>query len=176
MSNTTLEHITQQFVDTWSVHGIQRIVGEKQQTQKFWNGLVRDVLGRPDLEKQAEPEYKTAANGFIDMLYPDARVLVEQKSSDVDLDKPEPRQGTMVTPAEQAKRYADALPPSLKPRYLCTCNFQTFRFYDLDEDPLATHKPFLEFPIDDLFASITNLTRIFGEHNSRTVVQQQLSE
>ena len=64
MSNTTLEHITQQFVDAWSVHGIQRIVGEKQQTQKFWNGLVRDVLGRPDLEKQAEPEYKTAANGF----------------------------------------------------------------------------------------------------------------
>ncbi|PAU69080.1 hypothetical protein [Bifidobacterium criceti] len=51
MSNTTLEHITQQFVDAWSVRGTQRIVGEKQQTQKFWNGLVRDVLGRPDLEK-----------------------------------------------------------------------------------------------------------------------------
>lgn len=46
------------------MHGTQRIVGEKQQTQKFWNGLVRDVLGRPDLEKQAEPEYKTPANGF----------------------------------------------------------------------------------------------------------------
>ena len=62
------------------------------------------------------------ADGFIDALMIQARVLVEQKSLGVDLDRPEPRQGTMVTPVEQAKRYSDSLPPSERPSVLITCN------------------------------------------------------
>ena len=83
-------------------------------------------------------EHRTVGGGYIDVLCPEARLLVEQKSAGIDMDKPETRQGTPVTPVEQALRYSDALPLSQKPAVICTCNFERFRFYDLEKDPRAT--------------------------------------
>ena len=67
-------------------------------------------------------------NGFIDVLFPEERLLIEQKNAGIDSDKPEDRQDTQVTPVQQALRYADSLPFSLKPAVLCTCNFGRFVF------------------------------------------------
>ena len=132
------------FIEQWRGHG-----DEKQETQRFWLDLLQNVLGVRDAINQTLFEYRTVGGGFIDVLCPEARLLVEQKSGDIDLDRPESRQGTMVTPVQQALRYADALPPSLKPAVLCTCNFNTFRFYDLEKDPRATGKPADEFTLDN---------------------------
>ena len=114
--------------------------------------------------------------GYIDVLCPEARFLVEQKSSNVDLDKPEERQGTKVTPVEQALRYADALPFSMKPAVLCTCNFNRFRFYDLDKDPRAAGEPADEFTLEELGDHLGTLSSIFSVEHSRLSVQQKLSE
>ena len=104
-----------------------------------------------------------------------ARVLVEQKSLGVDLDRPEPRQGTMVTPVEQAKRYSDSLPPSERPSVLITCNFGLFRLYDLEADPLA-RTPQSEFTLADLPEHINEIGRLFAHENSRVVQQEKLSD
>ena len=56
----------------------------------------------------------------------DAKMVIEQKSLGVDLDRQELRQGVMVTPFEQAKRYADLLPNSLRSDTIIACNFGTF--------------------------------------------------
>ena len=121
------------FIERWKDHG-----DEKQETQRFWIDLLQNVLGVEDALGSTMFEYKTVGGGFIDVLCPEARFLVEQKGGKIDLDKPEERQDTMVTPVQQALRYADALPFSMKPAVLCTCNFKRFRFYDLDRDPVTS--------------------------------------
>ncbi|WP_330932969.1 type IIL restriction-modification enzyme MmeI [Actinomyces graevenitzii] len=50
----------------------------------------------------------------------------------VDLDKPESRQGKMKTPLVQALDYVEELPRLEQPRFVVTCNFETFRVYDRD--------------------------------------------
>ena len=161
----------QEFIDRWDGRG-----DEKQETQKFWLDLMQNVLGIANAIHDTEFEHKTAGGGFIDVLCPDARFLVEQKSADVDLDKKEPRQGEMVTPVEQALRYAGALPFSLKPSVICTCNFQRFRFYDLEKDPLAKGDPAADFTLQELGDHIDTLASVFDAGNSRLVAEQQLSE
>lgn len=111
---TTKKQI-REFIDRWDGQG-----HEKQETQKFWLDLMQNVLGMTNAIHNTEFEHKTASGGFIDVLCPDARFLVEQKSAGVDLDKKEPRQEGQVTPVEQALRYADNLPFSLKPSVICT--------------------------------------------------------
>ena len=159
------------FIEQWRGHG-----DEKQETQRFWLDLLQNVLGVRDAINQTLFEYRTVGGGFIDVLCPEARLLVEQKSGDVDLNRPEIRQGTPVTPVQQALRYADALPPSLKPVVLCTCNFNTFRFYDLEKDPRATGEPADEFTLEELGDHLGTLSSIFSVEHSRLTVQQKLSE
>ena len=159
------------FVEQWHGHG-----DEKQETQRFWLDLLQNVLGVKDAINQTLFEYRTVGGGFIDVLCPEARLLMEQKSGDIDLDKPEIRQGTSVTPVQQALRYADALPYSMKPAVLCTCNFNTFRFYDLEKDPRATGEPADEFTLEELGDHLGTLESIFSTEHSRITVQQKLSE
>ena len=159
-----------EFVDRWKGHG-----DEKQETQRFWIDLMGSVLDIANPTSKVEFERRTSNGGFIDALFPDARFLVEQKSYGVDLDKPEPRQGKMVTPVQQALRYSDNMPASEKPRALCTCNFGTFRIYDLDEHPRADHGPDAEFRLEDLADNVGTLDSIFDEQHSRLMLQQKLS-
>lgn len=137
---------------------------------------MQNVLGMTNAIHDTEFEHKTASGGFIDVLCPDARFLVEQKSAGVDLDKKEPRQEGQVTPVEQALRYADNLPFSLKPSVICTCNFQRFRFYDLERDPRATGSPVADFTLRELGDHIDTLASVFDTGNSRIVAERQLSE
>lgn len=161
----------EEFIDRWRGRG-----DEKQETQLFWLDLMQNVLGLQHAIESTKFEYKTAGNGFIDVLCPDARFLVEQKSSDIDLDKPEPRQGTMVTPVQQAVRYSDNLPLSLKPSKICVCNFRRFRLYDLEADPRAKGEPADDFALEDLYDHLGNLISVFGKDNSRIMHEQHLSE
>lgn len=167
---TTKKQI-REFIDRWDGQGY-----EKQETQKFWLDLMQNVLGMTNAIHDTEFEHKTASGGFIDVLCPDARFLVEQKSAGVDLDKKEPRQEGQVTPVEQALRYADNLPFSLKPSVICTCNFQRFRFYDLERDPRATGSPVADFTLRELGDHIDTLASVFDTGNSRIVAERQLSE
>lgn len=69
----------------------------------------------------------------------------------VDLDKPESRQGKMKTPLVQALDYVEELPRLEQPRFVVTCNFETFRVYDRDawaKSQLINH-PF-EFTLAEL--------------------------
>ena len=159
------------FAESWAGRG-----DEKSETQQYWRDLLDKVLLIPDTSDRQTLwfERRTALDGFIDALMIQARVLVEQKSLGVDLDKPEPRQGTMVTPVEQAKRYSDSLPPSERPSVLITCNFGLFRLYDLEADPLA-RTPQSEFTLVDLPEHINEIGRLFAHENSRVVQQEKLS-
>lgn len=163
------------FAQNWQNRG-----NEKSEARSYWMELLQDVLQLSDTNnpKTVCFERKTGLNGYIDVLMIKARVLVEQKSLGVDLDKPEKRQGLMLTPIQQAKRYADNLPPSEKPTVLITCNFGLFRIYDLEQDWIAS-KPQSEFTLADLPNHINELARLFRRESTqetiRVVQQEELS-
>ena len=112
---------------------------EKGQTQPFWLHLLR-VLGVESPESFIEFEdaaHLDETHGFIDGYIPATHVLVEQKSLGRDLRAPiRQSDGTLLTPFQQARRYAATLPYSRRPRWIVTCNFAEFHVYDM-ENPNA---------------------------------------
>ncbi len=139
-----------QFVEDWKGRG-----DEKQDTQNFWNQLLRTVFG-VDVPEQYIQYEKPVAKGFIDAYIPDTKVLIEQKGIDIDLDDKEPRQGKLVTPYEQARDYVAQLGLDEKPVFIITCNFKSFRIYDCHIQPSYDRKtetwyaPYEEIKIEEL--------------------------
>jgi len=75
--------------------------------------LLRDVFGVEQPEQFVEFESRAHIDhrGFIYIIIPSTRVLIEQKSLDIDLRKPiKQSDGTLLTPFQQAKRYITELP------------------------------------------------------------------
>lgn len=124
------------FSEEWSGRG-----DEKQETQRFWIGLLSDVLGIPQAASYIEFEkrVKLSHTSFIDGYIPETKVLIEQKSIDIDLEKSYAQSdGTMLTPYQQAKRYASELPYDLRPRWIVVSNFAQIRIHDMnrpEEEP-----------------------------------------
>ena len=70
---------------------------------------------------------------IIDGFIPSTHVLIEQKSVDKELNRPiRQSDGTLLSPFQQAKRYAAELPYSQRPRWIVTCNFAQFYVYDME--------------------------------------------
>jgi hypothetical protein len=96
---------------------------EQQDTQKFWNDLLENVLGVPGTTLPSYVDYERRVRGRrIDVFIEDHHFLCEQKSVGIDLDKPEVRQRHLETPLQQAVWYAQNLPYSVRPRWVMTCN------------------------------------------------------
>ena len=121
MDIITAKKAARQFVSDWTDRG-----DVKQDTQNYWNQLLRTVYG-VDVPEQYIQYEKPVAKGFIDGYIADTKVLIEQKGLKIDLDVKEPRQGRMVTPYEQARDYVSQLAQQEKPDFIITCNF-TFSF------------------------------------------------
>ena len=122
----------EEFAKKWEGRGY-----EKGESQSFWNGLLRDILGVEKPEDFIEYEDQVLmdkSTGFIDGYIPSAKILIEQKSIDKDLKKPvRQSDGSLLTPFEQAKRYIVDLPVDRHPRWVITCNFREFHIYDMNK-------------------------------------------
>lgn len=138
---------------------------EQQDTQKFWVDLLINVLGIPSNTIDSFVDFERKVRGRrIDVFVSDHNFLCEQKSWGIDLDKPEPRNGGMETPLQQAMWYARHLPYSERPRWVMTCNFGTFRLYDLDnERPEDTVQ---EFSLEELPDSLYLLSFLTSNETS----------
>ncbi|WP_240542355.1 DNA methyltransferase [Bifidobacterium felsineum] len=171
--NDALRDKARLFAQRWRNRG-----DEDSDTQQYWIDLLTNVLDVEDAASDPDVcrfEKRTAARGKADVLMAKARVLVEQKSLGIDLDKPEPRQGELKTPVKQAWDYMTALPPSLRPATLITCAFDRFRLYDLETAPLADKGPQSEFTLTELPDHIHELERLFGEAHSRVAHERRIS-
>lgn len=116
------------FAEYWKGKG-----NEKSETQAYWNALLRDVFGVKEPEKYIQYERPVVIDNksFIDGYIEETKVLIEQKSFGIDLRKAEKQSdGSVLTPYEQGRRYANELPNHLKPDYIITCNFDEFIIYD----------------------------------------------
>ena len=130
------------FAEFWAGKG-----DEKQETSRFWIDLLQNLLGIDNPAKYIEFEkrVKLSHTSFIDAYIPDTKVLIEQKGAKIDLHKAyEQSDGSVLTPYEQAKRYADEMPNSLRPRWIVVCNFQEFLVYDLEKPGSEPEQIFLK--------------------------------
>ena len=118
------------FIADWAGHG-----DEKQDTSRFWMGLLRNVFGIEEPEKFMEFELpvKLAHTSFIDGYIPQTRVLIEQKSRGISFKKGlKQSDGQLLTPYQQARRYAGYLPFNQTPRWIVVCNFEAFEIHDMN--------------------------------------------
>ena len=80
-----------------------------------------------------EQRVQLGHTSYIDAMIPATHTMIEQKSLGKDLNAPiRQSDGTLLTPAEQAKRYAAALPYSERPRWIVSCNFKEFHVLDME--------------------------------------------
>ena len=130
MTDAQQKAAAKQFVKDWTGRGY-----EKGDSQPFWLTLLRQVYGveNPAQFISFEDQIMLDHTSFIDGHIPSTHVLIEQKGIGKDLKKPiKQSDGSLLTPFQQAKRYAAELPYSQRPRWIVTCNFQEFHVYDME--------------------------------------------
>ena len=105
---------------------------------------------------------------FVDARIPATKVMIEQKSLGKHLGEGiKQSDGSVLNPFQQAKRYADTLPNSQRPRWIVTCNFAEFWVYDLEhpnDDPQKILLANLEKEYDRL--------RFLVEHGNDHIKQE----
>lgn len=133
-TDTKQRQAAKAFVKDWLGKGY-----EKGETARFWMDLLGRVYGitNPAQFIQFEVPVKTFAkdkgSDFIDAYIPTTKVLIEQKGSHVDLTaKAKQSDGMELTPFQQGWRYAGGLPHNMNPRWIVTCNFNTFEVHNME--------------------------------------------
>lgn len=157
-----------EFVTRWQNKG-----KERSDAQAFWLDLLGSVYGIEHPASFCRFEERTAVNGLIDVMIPEAKVLVEQKSVGVDLDTPAVRQGRRVTPYQQAKFYADSLPNTERPDRIIVCNFKEFRIHDLNST--RPEKEYISIQLADLPDQVALFNFLVDPGSSRRAKEEQVS-
>ena len=156
MTDVEQKLAAKQFIREWSNRG-----DERQETQLFWISLLQNVFGvaQPTQVIEFEVPVKLSHTSFIDGYIKDTHVLIEQKGADIDLRKGyKQSDGSMLTPFQQARRYAGYLPHDKNPRWIVVCNFREFHIHDMNRpndtpeiiklEELATEVHRLQFLVD----------------------------
>jgi len=132
MTDTEQRNAATKFYNDW--HGIGN---EKSDSQRFWIDFFTNVLGIEDVLQKIKFEKRVVVDGqtkYIDVYIPETRVLIEQKSIDKDLDKKLPQSdGSMRTPFEQGRNYAQWMIPNETPLWIVACNFRSFEIHDMNK-------------------------------------------
>ena len=131
MTQAEQQHSAKEFAAFWKDKG-----DEKQETQRYWIGLLQEVLGieNPARYIEFEKPVKLKHTSFIDGYISSTKVLIEQKGSKIDLTKGyQQSDGAVLTPFQQAKRYADELPYDVRPRWIVVSNFTEIHVHDMNQ-------------------------------------------
>ena len=169
MTDVQQKAAAKQFVKDWIGHG-----DEKQETQRFWMALLQKVYGvaEPDKAIEFEVRVKLDHTSFIDGYIKDTHVLIEQKGMDIDLRKGgKQSDGSMLTPFQQARRYAGYLPHNMNPRWIVVCNFQEFHIHDMNR-PNDTPEI---IKLEDLGTEYHRLQFLVDTGNERIKKEMQIS-
>ena len=128
-----------QFATEWrSRVNAGKKLSERSLAQPFWQELL-GVLYIKDINKQIkfeQPVHLDGAHlGSIDGYIRQTQVIIEHKSSNVDLGRAlQQSDGQTLTPYQQGLRYAQHLPSDQPVRHIVLCNFKEFWIYDLDQN------------------------------------------
>lgn len=130
MKDVEQRKAAKEFAEYWKGKGY-----EKGESQSFWLSLLNEVYGieKPEQFITFEEQVHLDNTSFIDGMIPSTHVMIEQKGLGKDLNKKiQQSDGTFLTPFQQAQRYSASLPYSQRPRWIITCNFESFCVYDME--------------------------------------------
>lgn len=117
------------FAEKWEGKG-----KERQDDKTFWEDLLEDVFGVPKARDEIEVQRRVkfyGTNKAIDVYVKASKVVIEQKSHDINLDlKEKQSDGAILTPMDQGIRYFEKMDKPDSGRYVIACNFQEFRIWD----------------------------------------------
>ena len=130
-----IKKAAQEFIAEWKSRG-----KEDKDYVEFWEDLLEDVFGVSKARKEIEPQSKVMFEGTtkrIDIRVKTSKIVIEQKSNDVDLDAKQKQSGkdengneVWLTPIEQGIGYYNNLNQPDQGRYVIACNFKEFRIWD----------------------------------------------
>ena len=138
MTEAQQREAARQFYYKWKDKG-----REDEDARSFWIEILQEIMGvdhvtdRLDFEKKVIGEDGNVKR--IDVYIPETRVLIEQKSLGVALDKSQAGHKGK-TPYEQAKEYDNGLPFDEKARWIVTSNFAEIWIYDMNQKKPAPVK------------------------------------
>lgn len=130
MKDVEQRKAAKEFAEYWKGKGY-----EKGESQPFWLSLLNEVFGieKPEQFITFEEQVHLDNTSFIDGMISSTHVMIEQKSLGKDLNKKiRQADGSFLTPFQQAQRYSASLPYSQRPRWIITCNFESFCVYDME--------------------------------------------
>ena len=152
------------FVAHWTGKGY-----EKGESQIFWTTLLNQIYGieHPEQFIVFEQQVQLDHTSFVDARIPSTKVMIEQKSLGKNLGEGiKQSDGSILNPFQQAKRYADTLPNSQRPRWIVTCNFSEFWVYDL-EHPNDEPQKILLANLEKEYERLSFLVEAGNEHIKR---------
>lgn len=152
------------FVEHWTGKGY-----EKGESQIFWTTLLNQIFGieHPEQFIVFEQQVQLDHTSFVDARIPSTKVMIEQKSLGKNLGEGiKQSDGSVLNPFQQAKRYADTLPNSQRPRWIVTCNFAEFWVYDL-EHPNDEPQKILLANLEKEYERLSFLVEAGNEHIKR---------
>ena len=121
MTDAQQREAARQFFYRWNGKG-----REDEDARSYWIEFLQDVMGVSNVTKRVEFEKKLVGSKGsterIDVYIPETRVIIEQKSLGIPLDKPQPGHDGK-TPYEQAKGYDNYLPYEQRARWIVLSNF-----------------------------------------------------
>ena len=138
MTEAQQREAARQFYYKWKDKG-----REDEDARSLWIEILQEIMGvdhvtdRLDFEKKVIGEDGNVKR--IDVYIPETRVLIEQKSLGIALDKPQSGHKGK-TPYEQAKEYDNGLPFDEKARWIVTSNFAEIWIYDMNQKKPAPVK------------------------------------
>ena len=141
MTDAQQREAARQFYYKWKDKG-----REDEDARSFWIDILQEIMGidrvtdRVDFEKKVVGEDGNTKR--IDVYIPETRVLIEQKSLGIALDKSQAGHKGK-TPYEQAKEYDNGLPFDEKARWIVTSNFAEIWIYDMNQKKPAPVKMLL---------------------------------
>lgn len=168
MTSAQQREAARQFFYKWNGRG-----REDEDARSYWLEILTEILGvehvtdRVDFEKKVKHKGSTRR---IDVYIPETRVLIEQKSLGIELDKPQAGHNGM-TPYEQAKDYDNDLTVQEKSRWIVVSNFAEIWVYDM-----SVERPQPQIiTLDDLPAKYHMLDFLVRQETSRITEELQLS-
>lgn len=179
-THKTRRQIVKEFVDEWVGKSKNGIIKEDANRQPFIDDLLRRVCGieQPTQYIQYEKDVQVKADGEvttrrIDGYIPSTKVMWEMKGSNKkDLNRPIVQSGgDMLTPYEQAKRYANFLPQNEQPRWIVISNFIEIDIHDMNK-PLAEPKVIM---LEDLATNYKALDFMVDTNQQQIIDEKQLS-
>lgn len=131
MTDTEQRESARQFINKWQGRG-----REDEDDRSYWLDILERVLGVQNATDRIDFQKKVIVDGNtkkIDAYIPETRIIIEQKTLGIPLDKKVHQSGGIeLTPYEQAKRYNDNLPFDEKARWIVTSNFAEIWIYDMN--------------------------------------------